>query len=83
MDDELVERVARAMAKAITSQVRSGATFDETPTMMIADEDSNSFWEILPVARAAIDEIVKGAQSCGVCGCAVYKGLPTKTSPHS
>jgi len=32
-------------------------------------------------ARAAIDEITKGGSPCGVCGCAVYKGLPTALTP--
>lgn len=52
---DIIERVARAMADAIVKQPRSGATFCETPTLMIADDDSNSFWELLPVARAAIE----------------------------
>jgi hypothetical protein len=53
--NDMVERVARAMAAAIVSQVRSGATFEETPNLHICDEDSNSFWELIPVARAAIE----------------------------
>ncbi|MEH2508722.1 hypothetical protein V1291_000076 [Nitrobacteraceae bacterium AZCC 1564] len=51
---EMIERVARTMAAAIVAQVRSGATFDQTPSLMICDEDSNSYWELMPVARAAI-----------------------------
>lgn len=31
-------------------------------------------------AEAAINEIIKNASSCGVCGCAVYKGLPAAVS---
>lgn len=59
---EIVERVARAMAAAITKQPRSGATFDKTPSLMIADDDSNSFWELLPVARAAIEAMREPTQ---------------------
>lgn len=51
---ELVERVARAIAKAIVSQTRSGATFEEEPCLMIMDHDSNSGWDLEPVVRAAI-----------------------------
>jgi hypothetical protein len=28
-------------------------------------------------ARAAIEEIEKGGEPCGVCGYLIYKGLPT------
>jgi hypothetical protein len=30
-------------------------------------------------AQAALDEMMKDAESCGVCGCAVYKDLPTRS----
>ncbi|ANW00702.1 hypothetical protein [Bradyrhizobium icense] len=60
---EMIERVARAIAVAIVSQSRSGATFDEKPVLMIADEDSNSFWELMPVARAAIEAMRKPTQA--------------------
>ena len=33
-----------------------------------------------PLARAAIDIIIASSEACGVCGCAVYKDLPTKVS---
>ena len=29
-------------------------------------------------ARAVVEEIENGGSPCGVCGCLVYKGLPTK-----
>ena len=43
--------------------------------MKVETEDKIS--DYYKFARAAIEEITKNAEACGVCGCAVYKDLPT------
>ena len=55
---EIEDRVARAIAAAILAQPRSGATLSDNPELTISDDDSNSFWRLIPVARAAIDAVL-------------------------
>jgi hypothetical protein len=71
---DLKERVARAIGEAALND-DPGRTQLDWPD--ISYPDANGGLNLLVLAQAAIDEIVKGAESCGVCGCAVYKGLPT------
>jgi hypothetical protein len=61
---EIVERVAAAIA----------AKLDDTYSSSIPAG------QLQQVAEAAIAAITSNAEACGVCGCAVYKGLPTKVS---
>jgi hypothetical protein len=65
---ELAEQIARAMIKHLRPAHRGD------PRAVDIDEADVDFIEL---AEIAIAEIIKGAAPCGVCGCAVYRGLPT------
>lgn len=70
---DLVERVALAIGQAMG---KDDPRFEvDWPHLMCPD--ANAGVDLRLVAQAAIDEITKNAEPCGVCGCAVYKGLPT------
>lgn len=65
------KRIAKAMLEYAKPSFAHG---DDFTSIDIDDTDIN-FEEL---ARIAMAEIIKGGEGCGVCGCLVYRDLPTK-----